>query len=211
MTDLITQKEVTFSSFRMTRMGLEPIGEPTFDQWIRCGEFIKNANGAVHFWIGDWMNYGEQKWGEMYTQAIDETGYSYGTLANDKWVASRVDPSRRREHLSFAHHQEVADLMPEDQEELLKVAEDQKLNSKTFRTFVRSYKMHLDLPELTAEQLKRTNQEDFKKAQGYVMTLIETVEQIVAINLVDMDVDARDFLVSQIKKSIGKLGKVVSI
>ena len=40
-----------------------------------------------------------------------------GTLANDKYVCSKVEISRRREHLSFDHHQEVADLPPNKQKE----------------------------------------------------------------------------------------------
>ena len=38
----------------------------------------------MHFWIGDWLNYGERKWGEKYKEALEKTGYDYQTLRNDK-------------------------------------------------------------------------------------------------------------------------------
>jgi hypothetical protein len=62
---------------------------------------------AVHFWIGDWLNYGEQKWGEMYTQALDATEFDYGTLRDDKWISSKIQLSDRSDNLAKAllrHH-----------------------------------------------------------------------------------------------------------
>src|SRR5712672_3384883 len=88
--------------------GLVPIGEPTFEEWIAFGETIKNVEKGVHFWIGDWLNYGEAKWGEMYEEAAKRTGFEYHTLRKDKHVASRVELFRRRNNLSFSHHEEVA-------------------------------------------------------------------------------------------------------
>ncbi len=210
MKDLITTQELVFSSFKMSKNGLEAVGEPTFDEWLKAGEFLTNANGAVHFWIGYWLNYGEHKFGETYAQAIDETGYSYGTLANDKWVASRVDQSRRREGLTFSHHQEIADLMPEDQEKMLDLAQEHKLNSKGFRNEVRAYKMQLDLPELTDEDRNRVTPQDFEKAQYFVGALIDLVDEIESIDYTAFDPDAHAFIVSQLKKAIGKMGRLIS-
>ena len=56
---------------------------------------------TVQWWIGDALNFGEQRYGEMYTQAIDETGLDYQTLPNWKganWhqlggVAVRIVPT----------------------------------------------------------------------------------------------------------------------
>jgi len=46
--------------------------------------------------------------GSTYTQALNETGKAYQTLANYMWVASRYEFSRRQENLSFSHHFEAA-------------------------------------------------------------------------------------------------------
>jgi DNA methylase len=121
------------TSFAFYKNGIAPIGDPTFDEWLACGEFIKNADTSVHFWIGDWLNYGETKWGEKYEEAIKETGLNYQTLANDKWVAANVQFSRRRENLSFGHHAEVAPYTPQEQDILLERAETLGLSIKQFR------------------------------------------------------------------------------
>ena len=70
------------------------------------------------WWVGDWINYGEKKYGETYKAAIEVTGRSIGTLKNIASVAAAVERSRRRD-LSFAHHVAVASLRHEHQDELL--------------------------------------------------------------------------------------------
>lgn len=134
-------KEFTVASFRLHETGLEPIGTPTFDDWLQCGQFIRQAKGAVHFWIGDFINYGESRWGEQYKDAIALTGFDYGTLRNDKWVASRVELSRRRDNLSFDHHVEVADFPPDEQEELLELASKKKMTTRDFRNYLNQLQM----------------------------------------------------------------------
>jgi N6-adenosine-specific RNA methylase IME4 len=148
---LISDDGFVCASFVLHKTGLTPIGTPSYQQWLECGEFIKKAAIAVHFWIGDWLNYGEQRWGNMYAQAIEQTGFDYKTLRTDKWVAGKVQLSRRRDNLSFAHHTEVAFLEPGDQEYLLGQAEKESIPAKAFRRMVRQYKeRRLGSPDLPA-------------------------------------------------------------
>lgn len=107
-------KDIVFGNFKLHRNGLQVVGQPTFEQWEECGEFIRKCEGAVHYWIGDWLNYGENKWGEMYSQAMGETGYDYGTLRNDKYVSGKVDLSLRSDNLSPTHAKEIASLPQEE-------------------------------------------------------------------------------------------------
>jgi len=52
----------------------------------------------------------------VYAQAIDETGYEYGTLRNDKWVASQIELGDRSHNLGIAHAIQIASLPQEDKE-----------------------------------------------------------------------------------------------
>ena len=140
----VQDQEFVVSSFRLSPTGLSPIGEPSIDQWQEVGEFIRHSSKAVHFWIGDWLNFGESAWGERYTQALDETHYDYQTLRNDKWVTSRIPPERRVPELSFTHHKEVADLPSDEQDELLAIARDQGLNYEKFRKVVKTRGLALE-------------------------------------------------------------------
>lgn len=129
-------KEIVYASFVLHKNGLRAVGEPSFHEWLQCGEFLNRAKGAVHFWIGDWLNFGEFRWGDKYLEAVKATGYDIRTLRNDKWIAYKVDLSRRRDTLSFDHHATVADLDPEEQDRFLSDAEEKKLDSKAFRNYV---------------------------------------------------------------------------
>lgn len=109
--------------FRFTPAGLVVQGDPSFEEWEAVGDRLAYIQRRIHWWIGDWLNYGEGRWGERYAQAIDETKFRYQTLANDKWVAGKVELSRRRENLRFSHHAEVASRPPEEQDRWLDRAE----------------------------------------------------------------------------------------
>src|SRR5688500_11397692 len=122
-------QELIPGSFRLTETGLDVIGNPTFEEWLKAGEFIRKSQKAVHFWIGDWLNYGENAWGDRYQEAVKRTGYDVQTLRNDKWVASRIAPQRRQSTLSFDHHASVSNLEEDEQDQLLSEAISQGLNN----------------------------------------------------------------------------------
>lgn len=126
--------------FRFTPTGLIVTGDPTLAECQETYQILTNFGRRVHFWIGDLLNYVESRWGETYAQLMDETGLAYQTLANDKWVTSRVDTSRRRESLRFSHHAEVAALPPPEQEKWLGKAEREQLTTGQLRQQIRAAK-----------------------------------------------------------------------
>ena len=125
----------------------------TFEEWQDVGRKLKAARSTIHWLLGDWLNYGERRWGEVYTQALEETPYAYQTLRNDKFVAGRVDLSRRRDKLSWSHHEAVADLEPDVQDKLLDVAEAMSLNRDEFRKEIARYKENLELSHTLYDRL----------------------------------------------------------
>ena len=133
-------KDIEYNDFKLTKIGLEAIGKPTYDQWKNCGKFIKKAEQSVQFWLGDWINYGEKVYGKKYNQAIKATDYEQGTLHNASYVARQVEISRRSEVLSYSHHKEVAPLKPKLQDELLNKAEKEKLSTRELRKEVKKAK-----------------------------------------------------------------------
>lgn len=104
---------------RLTATGLTLDADLTFAQWRAVGAQLSRVHGAMLWWVGDWLRYGEQNYGQTYTAAIEATGYDYQTAANAKYVAEAVEFSRRRESLSWSHHAEVAALTPVDQDRWL--------------------------------------------------------------------------------------------
>ena len=113
-------------NFKFTPTGLTIKENTTIDDWIKCGKFLRRAEGAVQFWLGDWINFGEKKYGEMYSQALEESDYGYGTLRNFAWIANKVELSSRNDNLSFKHHQLIAGFDQKDQSRWLKRASDEE-------------------------------------------------------------------------------------
>ncbi len=126
--------------FVLSTTGLIADGSPSFDQWQSVGQFLRYADGSLHWWIGDWLNYGERAYGEKYTQAMETTGFDYQTCADDKWVADKVEFSSRKENLSFAHHKAIAPLEPLDQTIFLETAEREGLTRDELRERVRDFR-----------------------------------------------------------------------
>src|SRR6185369_6949075 len=78
--------------------------------WIKCGQFLSRVEGAVQWWIGDWWRHGsEREYGDG-MELAQRVGVNYGTVFNYAFVCNAFESSRRREGLSFGHHQAVAGL-----------------------------------------------------------------------------------------------------
>lgn len=115
--------------YRLTTTGVEFLRDPSLEEY---NEFVTGVlypmEKALRWWWGDILNRGEQVHGEMYTQALDDSGYKYQTLANAKSVAGRiprewVNPvtgeivNLRRDELSFSAHATLAKFNKKDSPE----------------------------------------------------------------------------------------------
>jgi hypothetical protein len=115
-------------------------------------------NRSSPWWLGDWIHYGNAKFGEKYSRAFKITGYDPQTLMNMVYVASHFEISRRREELSWSHHETVASLKPDEQDRWLSRAIDHKLSVADLRLELRSWrKAQKELPnpattDATAEE-----------------------------------------------------------
>lgn len=125
---------------RVHSVGLELPESLTYEQWQGIGSALQSVNRSVMWWVGDWLRYGERRWGEMYSQAIEETGRAERTLQNAKWVAEKFESSRRRELLSWRHHAEVAALPTGEADDLLDMAEREHMSTRELRLEVQKVK-----------------------------------------------------------------------
>jgi len=127
------EKKELAGCFEFTPTGLVISGSPSLDEWLATGHALKEMKAALRWWIGDWLNYGERGYGDMYTQEVDERWGTYGGLANAKWVSSRFPIITRRETLTWSHHQEVASLDREEQDRWLDLAEQEEWSRARLR------------------------------------------------------------------------------
>lgn len=115
-----------------------------FEEWESIGLELQRVGRCWQWWIGDWLNFGEESYGEKYAQAIEETGIPYGTLQNCAYVASRVEMSRRRDIVCWSSHSEVAKLDPRQQDNWLKKVEKDSLTVSELRAAIKESKKSTD-------------------------------------------------------------------
>lgn len=131
---------LSLAPFRATPTGLVISDDVPFEVWQAYGAGIQRVGSAVPWLIGDWLNYGERRYGETYVQAIEATGMKVQLLMNYKSVARRVPISCRKESLTWTHHEIVARLPPPEQECWLARAESVDLSTKELREALRAEK-----------------------------------------------------------------------
>lgn len=96
--------------------------------WMRAGSHFGRTGRFYQWWVGDWLLYGNRRWGDQYRRASRVTGYDTSSLRNMVWVSSRFDVPRRRTDLSFGHHKLVAQMPGEEQEWWLDRATEERLS-----------------------------------------------------------------------------------
>jgi hypothetical protein len=106
-------------------------------EWAEQGRRLGVIGRGVGWWLGDWLRYGNQRFGERYVRASRITGYDVQTLTNMVYVASRFEPEERREGLSWSHHAEVAACPLEERRRWLDLAESERLSVRCLREEMR--------------------------------------------------------------------------
>lgn len=95
-----------------------------YEEWDKIGHQIGRVNQGLMWWIGDWLNYGEQAFGEKYAQAMENTGKAYSTVRQAAYMARKYPPETRRDALTFSHYSIVTGLTDDLGNRLLTLAEN---------------------------------------------------------------------------------------
>lgn len=112
----------------------------SYEEWEEFGAGLQMVDSAMMWWLGDWANYGELKYGERYTQAVavsEATGKPLGSVRSAQWVSQRIPDDIRIANLPWNHHQLVAKLEPDEQAEVLALAVENKWTQRELRREVK--------------------------------------------------------------------------
>lgn len=107
-------------------------------QWAVAGRRLGVVGRSIQWLLGDWLSYGNSRFGERYARASQITGYDPQTLMNMVYVASRFPISRRREQLSWSHHETLAALEAGEQDRWLDTAIEYHWSVSDLRTMLRT-------------------------------------------------------------------------
>jgi len=136
----------TPSPIKLSETGLTVTGPLSFEEWHDFGQSLQRVEAAIQWWIGDWLNYGENTFGEDYAQAVDEFGYADESRRVFGWVAGRIDADTRVTALSFQHHKIVAAREPDEQVYWLSLAVKHEWSTRDLREAMRE---GVTLPTMT--------------------------------------------------------------
>jgi hypothetical protein len=115
-----------------------PARDLKLSEWCAVGRRFGAIGRCSQWWLGDWIRYGNAKFGERYMRAVAITGYDMQSLMNMVHVATRFEIYRRRENLSWSHHETVAALDPNEQDAWLQRAIVENLSVSDLRLALRS-------------------------------------------------------------------------
>jgi 3,4-dihydroxy-2-butanone 4-phosphate synthase len=114
----------------MSRTTVSVSADLEFDEWVGLGRRLFRIADASAWWIGDWLVYGEWRYGEKYHTAVEQFGLSYDRLRDYVYVASNVPAAVRRADLTFRHHRLVAKLGVEEQRMWLALAAEREWSAR---------------------------------------------------------------------------------
>ncbi len=120
------------SFIEATPVGMKLSKDLTFDEWQAIASSFGTAMQTAAWCIGDWMVYGERKWGRqlllegdefdpkkpgripshVFDAAVRSTGLDRQTLSQYANVCRKIPMADRRIEYSFGHHRILAPLPP---------------------------------------------------------------------------------------------------
>ncbi len=140
----------------LTHVAWTPSGDIDLAEWSAVGRRFGEIGRSSQWWLGDWIQYGNERFGERYTRAVKLTGYDVQSLMNMVYVASRFEISRRREGLSWSHHSALAALDLDGQERWLDRATAERLSVADLRVELRSVRRALRAPARADQSASET-------------------------------------------------------
>jgi hypothetical protein len=184
------------------------------EDWLGVGRTLSTVAGCAWWWIGDWVNWGEEciapdckshhngegecqrRYGEKYRTALELFDYDYQSLRRMAYVCRSIELLRRRNNLSFAHHAEVAHLEASDQDRFLAAAVENKWTRSELRIAIR-----------------KANATEPEESSGRV-SFVPHVWELEGIGWYEQQIDAdppperKEALARQIEALIGKLQRL---
>lgn len=187
----VDESTLQYGRVQLTAVGLSIPDNLTEDEWYQMGLFLLRTDTSFKWWAGDFINYGEnRKWGETYARLATQFEMGIKALYNIALVCRKVEFSRRRENLSFSHHQAVAALEPEQQTYFLDLSVQNGWTMRQLREAVKGKKT----PTLSG--YVRRFRKSMAKNREMLIDSLEMLDQIgqgdvdTVVSVIDEEIEA---------------------
>lgn len=130
-------------------VSLELPEDLSYDHYEALGMALADKHRRSAWLLGDWVNYGESRYGQKYHQAAELTGYAEDTLRQWASVANRVAPPQRVPGISHSIHADIAPLPPVQQREWLEKVAVNGWKREELRGNLRAVGLREERPRVT--------------------------------------------------------------
>jgi hypothetical protein len=180
--------------------------EIDFKDWQELGSLLRFMKGRVQIWLGDWLNYGERSYGEMYTQAIEETDYEYGSLKDFKSVMGRVEKSMRTDFCTYSHYRLI--VATPNIPQWIKIATDEKLSTRELAERIK----FIHKKETPKEKIKDDIRKEIKTIFEYDEVAQKKVETIFLNRMATLHstIKKDEEIIKAQKEKISELNKTIT-
>ena len=121
-------------NFTIDPTGINFTGELTFEEWHNLGLQLVPIAKSIGFIVGDWINYGQGRYGEKYAEALRTSGLAYDTLRKYAHAAKSIQTGNRFPNLDWTHHLTVAKIKdPDEQRKWLEIADSDGMSVSRLR------------------------------------------------------------------------------
>lgn len=210
-----------------TPTGLILSKDLTFDEWAAIAGNFGKALQTAAWCIGDWMCYGERKWGKqlliagaefdpkkperipsaVFDMAITSTGLDRQTLSQYASVCRKIPREERKIHLSFGHHRILAPLPTPQRLEWLALLDSESKNElPTVKRLALSIRISEEKPRIVSDE-EITSRGEQSGHDNYVPHLIRLLT-VLRKTLPDMSQDQREALKDDAEQLLELLGNL---
>lgn len=115
-----------------------------YSNWLAVGKNILEVRKSTHFWMGDWLVYGADRYGEKYSQGVEVIGLDPKTLVQYVYVSNAYAIEERNPKLTWRHHQSIAGMQDhEARSEMLRHAAENNMSTRELSQFYRAYRREM--------------------------------------------------------------------
>lgn len=129
------------ANINVSELGVKFSENVSIEEWEKFGEQIGRLVNSSQFIVGDWLNFGREKWDRNeFKKRVEiaevKTGLDPDTLKVYACLARRVPFENRNPKCSFQLHRIVAKLEPTEQSKWLNIAEKKAMTGKRLRASI---------------------------------------------------------------------------
>lgn len=154
-----------------TPTGLILAKDLTFEEWNAIGANFGIALQTAAWCIGDWMVYGERRWGkqtllpgeafdpkskrvssEIFERALSSTNLDRQTLSQYGSVCRKIPLAERRIYLSFGHHRLLAPLPAPQRLEWMTLLDSESKSVPTVKRLSISLRIAEESPRIVSDE-----------------------------------------------------------